>query len=503
MENTTMKSPEAKSKTCGRLFGALSAVVASVGLLATPSAQAATYVYQTNGTSNWSTASWDLGVPASSLDNVISITSPTGNPRVTTNNLGGGFQLNSLTLTNNSTQTNGQTLSVAGNSLNFVTNSSNVLPTITLSKASNSAGAITISAPFTVTDALTITSSVNISSPNTNSITISGAITNTAGITFTGAGTNTITVGTGVISGAGGITVSGAYNVNLTGNNTYTGLTDVQSGRLSLGRSGGTIANTAPVQVSGGILNVANSDTVAAVTLSSGTISGVGTLTGSSYSLTNTGTISAALGGSGALTKTGAGTATLSGTNTYSGGTTVTAGVLLVAASNSLAGTTGTVDVTGGSFASSVANASLGGNLSIAGGAVTANDSSVGSFTLATDADFLLSSGTLKLTLASAASFDQLIGSGSGSTFLITGGTLDLEGSVTDYLATYQIFSGFNSGSVSSLAITNYDTAGYTASLSNAGLLSFTPVPEPSTYGLLGLGIVAFTFLRARKRTRI
>ncbi|MEY3895003.1 MAG: hypothetical protein RLZZ214_522 [Verrucomicrobiota bacterium] len=129
----------------------------------------------------------------------------------------------------------------------------------------------------------------------------------------------------------GGLTKKSAGKLTLSGNNTYTGLTDVQAGTLSLGRSGGTIADAAAVQVSGGTLDVANSDTVGAVTLSSGTISGAGTLTGSSYSLTNTGTVSAALGGSGsALTKTGAGTVTLSGNHAYTGATNINAGKLIV-----------------------------------------------------------------------------------------------------------------------------------------------------------------------------
>lgn len=493
VKNTSMKTP--KSKTCRRFFAALSAAVGSASLFASPSALATTYIYNSTGTTNWSTASWSPEVPTSSSDNVISITAPTGSPKVTTNNLGSGFQLNSLILTNSTSSTNPQNLSVAsaaGSSLNFVQSSGGVLPTITLSKA-NSASTITISSAFTVTDALTISSTV----PG-GTTAISGVITNNGGITFNGGGAGGITV-SGAASGAGGITVNGSYNVTLSGNNTYSGLTDVQSGTLTLNRAGGAIANTSAVQVSGGTLNVAQADTVGAVTLSSGTISGAGVLTGSSYSLTNTGTVSAALGGGGALTKTGAGTATLSGTNTYSGGTTVSTGTLLVASSGSLAGAAGTVSVEGGLFSSSVTSASLGGNLSIAGGSVTANGGSVGSFTLAADADFLLSSGTFGLTLASSASFDQIIGSGSGSVFTISGGILDLEGSVTDYLATYQIFSGFNSGSVSGLNIINYDTVGYTANLSNTGVLSFTAVPEPSAHALLGLGVGTLWFLRRKK----
>jgi len=146
-----------------------------------------------------------------------------------------------------------------------------------------------------------------------------------------------------------GLAKLGTNTLTLTGDNLYTGLTDVREGTLTLGRSGGTIADTSAVQVSGGTLNVANSDTVGAVTLSSGTISGTGTLTGSSYAFTNSGTVSAILGGSGVLTKTGAGTVTLSGTNSYTGGTTITAGVLSIGNANAL-GTAGLISFGGGTL---------------------------------------------------------------------------------------------------------------------------------------------------------
>ena len=61
--------------------------------------------------------------------------------------------------------------------------------------------------------------------------------------------------------------------------------------------------------------------------------------TGSSYSLTNTGSISAILGGTGvALTKTGAGTVTISGANTYTGGTNISAGQLYINSRNNALG---------------------------------------------------------------------------------------------------------------------------------------------------------------------
>lgn len=157
----------------------------------------------------------------------------------------------------------------------------------------------------------------------TNNLTISGASTNTTG----------------------GFIKTGAGTLTLTGNNLHTGTTTVTEGILSLARSGGTLAG-APVLVNGGTLDVAQSDTVGAVTLSSGTISGAGTLTATSYSLTNTGSVSAILAGAVTLTKTGAGTATLSGANTYSGVTTVTAGVLRLDHASALGG--GNLDLNGG-----------------------------------------------------------------------------------------------------------------------------------------------------------
>ncbi len=146
-----------------------------------------------------------------------------------------------------------------------------------------------------------------------------------------------------IVNGTNGRTVSLVMNSAgrtqiLSGSNTYTGLTDVQGGTLSLGRNGGTLADTAPVQVSGGTLDVAQSDTVGAVTLLSGTISGANTLTGSSYAV-ESGSISAKLAGAGvALTKSTAGTVTLSGSNSYTGLTDVQNGTLEFAVSETLTG---------------------------------------------------------------------------------------------------------------------------------------------------------------------
>jgi hypothetical protein len=76
---------------------------------------------------------------------------------------------------------------------------------------------------------------------------------------------------------------------------------------------------------------------------------------------------------------------------------------------------------------------------------------------------------------------------------------LDLLNFVPDYTASYTILSGFNSGAVSGLTFTNYDNLNYSASLSNAGVLSFA-VPEPGTFVSLlgGLGLLVL-FRRWRR----
>jgi len=138
-------------------------------------------------------------------------------------------------------------------------------------------------------------------SGGTNDLTLTRADGTTGQVTLTPAGTNTW----------------GATTIN-------PGLTVVLGNDRAL--------STGALTIAGGTIDLgANSINVGAVTLSSGTISGSGTLTGSSYSLTNTGLVSAALAGSGVtLTKTGAGTATLSGANTYTGVTTISSGTLQI-----------------------------------------------------------------------------------------------------------------------------------------------------------------------------
>ena len=192
------------------------------------------------------------------------------------------------------------------------------------------------------------------------SATTSGAtITTLSGAGSVVLGTKTLTLSAandtfaGVISGTGGLVLSSGTQT-LTGNNTYTGGTTINGGTLSFGAND-VLSNTGAVNVSGGTLAIgAFTDTVGAVTLSSGSITGTtgGVLTGASYDVTNatgTTTIGAILGGTAQLTKTGAGSLVMSGMNQYTGGTTVTEGSLSFGA-NDVLYDAGAILVNGGTF---------------------------------------------------------------------------------------------------------------------------------------------------------
>ncbi|MEI6032769.1 MAG: autotransporter-associated beta strand repeat-containing protein [Verrucomicrobiae bacterium] len=254
----------------------------------------------------------------------------------------------------------------------------------------------------------------------------------------------------GTISGNGTFIKAGTGTQTFAGSNTYTGSTTVYGGTLSLAGVGGTLADTAAVTVSGGTLDVAQSDTVGVVTLSSGTISGNGTLTGSSYVLnpgstdvTSRGTISAAVGGTGTLAKSGTGTVMLSGSNAYTGATTITAGMLQSAKPASLS-TTSNITVTnaGSTLAVNYGGVSdyaapdivtlLGKTTFSSNTTVLAFDTTNGNGTygnsLAMNADLTkLGANTLTLTAANTYNGSTTIGTSGGA----DAGTLSLTGSGT------------------------------------------------------------------------
>lgn len=121
------------------------------------------------------------------------------------------------------------------------------------------------------------------------------------------------------ISGNHAITITGAGTTILNAGTSSTAATNINGGTLRYGVN--DALGTGAVNIGGGTLDLQTyNDAVGAVTLSSGSITGSGTLTGTSYAVTGTGSITANLAGTGGLTITSdGGTLTLGGSNTYSG----------------------------------------------------------------------------------------------------------------------------------------------------------------------------------------
>lgn len=155
----------------------------------------------------------------------------------------------------------------------------------------------------------------------------------------------------GVVKNSGGaaanvmnITKVGAGTQVFSGNNTYTGVTTISAGTLSVGTIGnggvaGNLGNAASAAANlvfdGGTLQYTGSNSTSnrAFTINADKSATIDTTNNLSF-VGATG--SATTGG---LTKTGVGTLTLTGANTYTGLTTVTGGALTIGSSGSLAGT--------------------------------------------------------------------------------------------------------------------------------------------------------------------
>ena len=140
---------------------------------------------------------------------------------------------------------------------------------------------------------------------------------------------------------------TGAGTLVLSGANDYTGGTGIVAGIVAISGSG-TLGAGGALTLGGGALNLGGTaQTVGAVSIAAaaaaGDTIGNGSLTGTSYSASNStgrAVISAALLANGAagLVKSGEGTLVLSGNNTYTGKTSINAGILIFGKQTTLNG---------------------------------------------------------------------------------------------------------------------------------------------------------------------
>ncbi len=267
---------------------------------------------------------------------------------------------------------------------------------------------------------------------------LAGAGNITLGTALLGTGfNNTSTTFSGVISGTGtiGLVKFGTGTQTLSGQNTYTGNTVITAGTLRAGAVN-TLSTATQVQVGFGSTFSLNN-----FAQSIGSLSGAGSVTLGTASLTigndNRSTIpgggalnfGGVISGTGGLTKVGTGTQILSGVNTYTGPTNVTGGTLRAGVANAFSPATDVTVGTGGTFSLNNFDQSIG---SLAGGGSvalgTANLITGNSNTDATFAGVI--SGTGGLTKVGAGT-ELLSGANtySGNT-TITGGILQVDGSI-------------------------------------------------------------------------
>ena len=197
------------------------------------------------------------------------------------------------------------------------------------------AGTLILSGTNTYSDGTTISagtlsigSDTNIGSGtntigNKGTLLLSGNGTYTNDWTLSGAGSaiatdnnNTLS---GVLSGNGGLTKTGAGTLTLTGNNTYAGGTAINDGTLKGNIASGTDLSIADSAIYDGD-NKARSV---------GGLNGGGNILNTDGLTVQSGTFGGVIGNSNtSLIKNGAGTLTLTGTNAYTGSTTISEGTL-------------------------------------------------------------------------------------------------------------------------------------------------------------------------------
>jgi fibronectin-binding autotransporter adhesin len=341
--------------------------------------------------------------------------------------------------------------------------------TLTLSAANTYGGATTINGgTVTLTggaDRLPVGTTVTLANAANTNLNLNGQNQTLVGLTGGGAAGGNVQLGAGtltlnqaadntyggIISGNGTVTKNGAFNLTLTGNNSFSAGLNINAGTVTL--SGDTAALAAAVPIANGGALVVNKNTALAL---NGNITGTGS-----------------------LTKAGTGTLTLGGANAYAGGTTITGGTLLIGAAGALPDT-GTVNI--GAATLSTAGGAGGAGISETAGTLKINGSTIA---LGTGAHTLtfggLDASTTGLTVTGWNAFNNPA-SGRLVFTSLPGGDLN------PWLASVN-FQGATFGGGQFVNVT--------------GGFELIPVPEPGTVlGIAAAGLAGLGALRRRFRRK-
>jgi autotransporter-associated beta strand protein len=371
-----------------------------------------------------------------------------------------------------------------------------------------------------------------------------------------GYGFNGITLA-GNISGTGGLQTVGSYStLTLNGTNTFSGGITVSSGTLIIASDAALASST--LHANGGFVEFNSPNPVI------GGLDGSGLIyvnEGTSLQINQQGSseFSGSIGGSNvSINKTGSGTLTVTGCRTLSGTVTISQGTLIVNGGSESFGKDvlgplggASISLNGGQLKLAEGSSLLNSITASAPSRISGTGTIKAAFTAGTNLTLAPGSSpgtmtfTSNLTFASGGSYELEMQSASGSPgtgfdTLNIGGILNFStpttafkidlislstsgaaGNVADFSATtsYSWQIAYAAGGITDFTGANYtiNTSGFTNSANGifslsvssvrdgaALFLNFTPIPEPSTWMLLGGGVamVGLTTLRRRRRAR-
>lgn len=407
------------------------------------------------------------------------------------------------------------------------------------------AGTLTVNNSTANTYAGTLTGGGSLTKTGVGRLTLSGSSGSYTGATNVNSGI--VALGSATALGTGTVNVASSGNVEIQGNSTVANAFSIQGD--GTGANDGAIENFSGNNTLSGNVTLADN---ARIGSSSGTLtlSNAGTLAGTNRNLTVSGAGNTVVNrnvdiGTGTLTKEGSGNLALNTANTYTGATTITGGKITagvagifsdstaltvgntavydMAGFNETVGNlqgTGTVNFNNASLTLASGASSFGGDFGFSNGTIVVNSGA----TLTLDASFnaaniniVLNGGTLFLGNGLNHTFGNLTVTGSsiidfgtsGSTVAqfdnvnVTGGGLLAVNNWTDMVDYFLAVNspGAQGTSPTNKVVFNGFAGADTRWIPYTGKGELSPVPEPSAYGVLMLGMAgALFFVRRRPR---